>query len=93
MSRPRFLADHDLNEHIVTGALRQEPVMEFSRVRDLGISVWPEMHPCIADALLNWRTSQFVGLVTSSMIGCGSHTGRARTSAGIKTEEKAGCGW
>jgi hypothetical protein len=42
MSRPRFLADHDLNEHIVTGALRQEPVMEFSRVRDLGMSEWSD---------------------------------------------------
>ncbi len=38
MSRPRFLADHDLNEHIVTGVLRQEPTMEFLRVRDLGMS-------------------------------------------------------
>ena len=38
MSRPRFLADHDLNEHIVTGVLRQEPVMGFLRVRDLGMN-------------------------------------------------------
>jgi hypothetical protein len=38
MSRPRFLADHDLNEHIVTGVLRQEPTMEVLRVRDLGMS-------------------------------------------------------
>lgn len=35
MSRSQFLADHDLNEHIVTGALRQEPAMKFLRVRDL----------------------------------------------------------
>jgi hypothetical protein len=26
MSRPRFLADHDLNEHIVYGVLRRESV-------------------------------------------------------------------
>jgi len=38
MSRPRFLADHDLNEHIVSGVLRQEPTMNFLRVRDLGMS-------------------------------------------------------
>jgi hypothetical protein len=38
MSRPRFLADHDLNEHIVTGVLRREPVLACLRVRDLGLS-------------------------------------------------------
>ena len=38
MSRPRFLADHDLNEHIVQGVLRQEPSLEFVRVRDVGMS-------------------------------------------------------
>ncbi len=38
MSRPRFLADHDLNEHIVSGVLRQEPLIDFSRVRDLGMT-------------------------------------------------------
>jgi hypothetical protein len=37
MSRPRFLADHDLNEHIVTGVLRREPLIEFLRVRDVGM--------------------------------------------------------
>jgi len=42
MSRPRFLADHDLNEHIVAGVLRREPVIDFSRVRDLGISTLPD---------------------------------------------------
>ncbi len=38
MTRPRFLADHDLNEHIVAGVLRREPAVEFVRVRDLGMS-------------------------------------------------------
>jgi predicted nuclease of predicted toxin-antitoxin system len=38
MSRPRFLADQDLNDHIVHGVLRQEPTIEFLRVRDLGMS-------------------------------------------------------
>jgi hypothetical protein len=42
MGRPRFLADHDLNEHIVTGVVRQEPVIEFLRVRDLGLSARPD---------------------------------------------------
>ena len=42
MSRPRFLADHDLNEHIVVGIRRREPTIEFSRVRDLGMSDRPD---------------------------------------------------
>ena len=42
MSRPRFLADHDLNEHIVTGVLRQEPALEFLRARDLGLNERPD---------------------------------------------------
>jgi hypothetical protein len=32
------LADHDLNEHIVMGVLRQEAAIEFLRVRDLRLS-------------------------------------------------------
>jgi len=28
MSRPEFLAEHDLNEHIVDGVLRRERVFE-----------------------------------------------------------------
>jgi hypothetical protein len=42
MSRPQFLADHDLNDHIVVGVLRQEPTIEFPRVRDLGLSKWAD---------------------------------------------------
>ena len=38
MRCPRFLADHDLNEHIVAGVLRREPATDFSRVRDFGLS-------------------------------------------------------
>jgi hypothetical protein len=37
MSRPRFLADHDLNEHIVYGVLRREPAIEFLRTRDVDL--------------------------------------------------------
>jgi hypothetical protein len=35
MSRPRFLADHDLNEYLVRGVLRREPAIEFICVRDI----------------------------------------------------------
>jgi hypothetical protein len=36
MSRPRFLADNDLNDAIVVGVRRREPAAEFARLRDLG---------------------------------------------------------
>jgi hypothetical protein len=42
MSRPRFLADHDLNEHIIDGALRREPALEFIRAREVGLSARPD---------------------------------------------------
>jgi hypothetical protein len=35
MSRPRFLADQDLNDAIVRGTIRQEPAIEFARLREL----------------------------------------------------------
>jgi hypothetical protein len=37
MPRPVFLADHDLNEHIVDGLLRREPSLAISRARDHGL--------------------------------------------------------
>jgi predicted nuclease of predicted toxin-antitoxin system len=37
VSRLRFLADHDFNEHIVTGVKRLDPGIEFIRVRDVGL--------------------------------------------------------
>ena len=37
MSRPRFLADNDLNEHIVDGVHRREPAIELMRARDVGM--------------------------------------------------------
>lgn len=43
MSRPRFLADHDLNEHIVVGIRRRESTIEFRRVRDLGMHALPDV--------------------------------------------------
>ena len=42
MSRPRFLADHDLNEHIIVGVRRREPKIEFLHVRDLGMNDRPD---------------------------------------------------
>jgi predicted nuclease of predicted toxin-antitoxin system len=42
MSRPRFLADHDLNEHIIDGLMRREPALELVRARDVGLSDQPD---------------------------------------------------
>ena len=42
MSRPRFLADHDLNDHIVDGVSRREPILEFVRAREAGIADRPD---------------------------------------------------
>ena len=42
MSRPRFLADHDLNENIVDGVLRRVPSAEFIRARDVGLDDRPD---------------------------------------------------
>ena len=42
MSRPRFLADHDLNEAIVDGVCRREPAVEFTRAREVGLARRPD---------------------------------------------------
>ena len=42
MSRPRFLADNDLNDAIVVGTRRREPAAEFARLRDLGVAAWSD---------------------------------------------------
>src|SRR5207249_3690661 len=42
MSRPKFLADHDLNEHIVAGIIRRAPSADFSRVREIGLHDRPD---------------------------------------------------
>jgi hypothetical protein len=42
MSQPRFLADHDLNEHIIDGMRRREPAIVCIRVRDIGMHERPD---------------------------------------------------
>lgn len=42
MSQPRFLADQDFNEHIITGVLRREPSVEFVRLREVGLERRPD---------------------------------------------------
>ena len=42
MSRPRLLADNDLNDAIVSGTLRRERAIEFERLRDFGLEREPD---------------------------------------------------
>ncbi len=58
MSRPRFLADHDLNENIVMGVLRREPAVTFSRVRDVGMQEAPD------DAVLEYAQRELLLVVS-----------------------------
>jgi hypothetical protein len=43
MSRPRFLADQDFNEHILLGVERREPLIECVRVHDLGLDTQSDL--------------------------------------------------
>ena len=42
MSRPRFLADHNLNDHIVLSVSRREPSVDFVRAREVGLADRPD---------------------------------------------------
>jgi hypothetical protein len=75
MSRPRFLADHDLNEHIVAGVLRQEPTVEFLRVRDIGMSERSD------DEILEYATREAL-LVVSHDVNTMPAAAYARAAAG-----------
>jgi len=54
MSRPRFLADNDLNHAIVVGVLRREPAAEFARLRDLGLATRSDPEVLDFAARENW---------------------------------------
>jgi hypothetical protein len=42
VSRPRFLADHNLDQQIVDGVLREEPAAEIIVARDVGLDRTPD---------------------------------------------------
>ena len=42
MSRPRFLANHDVIGHIIHGLLLREPTIDFSRAYDIGLARRPD---------------------------------------------------
>jgi predicted nuclease of predicted toxin-antitoxin system len=54
MSQPRFLADQDFNEHIVTGVARREPAIEFLRLRDIGLERRPDSEVLAYAATEGW---------------------------------------
>jgi predicted nuclease of predicted toxin-antitoxin system len=56
MSRPRFLADNDLNDAIVVGVLRREPAAEITRLRDLGMATWSDPEVLEVASVQNWIT-------------------------------------
>ena len=51
-TRPRFLADHDLNRNIVDGVVRREPSIEFVRIGDTGL--WRRNDP----NLMGWAAEK-----------------------------------
>jgi hypothetical protein len=75
MSRPRFLADHDFNEHIVRGAERLEPGIEFLRAREAGLEEWPDADILAYAAAEGW-------IVLSHDVNTMSAVAAARLEAG-----------
>jgi predicted nuclease of predicted toxin-antitoxin system len=54
MSRPRFLADNDLNDAIVVGVRRREPATEIARLRDLDLATQSDPEVLDFAARENW---------------------------------------
>jgi predicted nuclease of predicted toxin-antitoxin system len=75
MTRPRFLADHDLNDAVVDGVLRRGPAIEFIRARDVGIADRPESAVLAFAADNGW-------LIVSHDVNTMPNHGYARLAAG-----------
>ena len=54
MSRPRFLADQDFNEHVIQGVWRLEPAVQFLRLRDVGLDEKSDSEVLEYAAKENW---------------------------------------
>jgi hypothetical protein len=54
MSRPRFLADNDLNDAILMRARRREAATEFAGLRDFGLAAWTDPDVLDFTARENW---------------------------------------
>jgi hypothetical protein len=75
MSRPRFLANHDLSEAIILGVTRREPLIEFHRLRDLGLANRPDSE------VLEFAASQGLLVVSHDVNTMTAHAA-ARISSG-----------
>ena len=76
MSRPRFLADNDLNDAIAVGVLRREPAAEFARLRDLGLARRSDPEVLDFAARENW-------IVVSHDVNTMRAAGSTRLTAGL----------
>jgi hypothetical protein len=76
MSRPRFLTDHDLNEHIIDGVLRREPSIDLVRCRDVGLADRPDPE------VLEYAASQ-ERIVLSHDVNTMPQHARTRVEAGL----------
>jgi hypothetical protein len=77
MSRPRFLADNDLNDAIVVGALRREPAVEFTRLRELGLEARDDQEVLDYASRENW-------IVVSHDVNTMTAAAYTRLAAGLK---------
>jgi hypothetical protein len=78
MSRPRFLADHDLNEFIIDGVARREPAIEFVRAREFRIMDWPDAR------VLEFAAERGLIVVSHDVNTMTKHAYN-RTASGLKT--------
>ncbi len=76
MSRPRFLADHNLESAVSEGVKRAEPTIEFIRARDV------ELHDRPDPELLAFATEHGFIVVTHDVNTMIAHA-RARLNAGL----------
>jgi predicted nuclease of predicted toxin-antitoxin system len=76
MSRPRFLADNDLNDAIVVGVRRREPAAEFARLRDLGLAARSDPEVLDFAARESW-------IVVSHDVNTMRQAARARLTTGL----------
>ena len=76
MSRPRFLADNDLNDAIAVGVLRREPAAEFARLRDLGLATRSDPEVLDFAARENW-------IVVSHDVNTMREAGSTRLAVGL----------
>lgn len=76
MSRPHFLANHDLTEAIVLGVMRREPSLEFRRLREAGMADRPDAE------VLEYAARENLLLVSHDVNTMTAHAAR-RLAAGL----------